>query len=284
MSPFRALKAAAALIFSCQLFVAQPVIAAACCTSATAFGVGRLLMWENFAVGTRLSLKNSLGFFGDNNDLIIDEDTAAEVRSELYSLVALSKQSALFVQVPFVFSQRRSFGDVSFGVRHQLIGIGEYLELPGIALMSSISVPSGADETAYSLFAGAAFEKTFDGIWFTQLNVGGRAPLPITLSNQDILWSGLGLDLGAVVGLELIKDVVVSLSLQYTGDSSQYYNGVVRTGSNRYKLNSAFGASWRFDPHWTIISSLSSDLFIAGLGRHFPSAISGGVGIRYGYF
>ena len=39
----------------------SPAFAAPCCMSATAFGIGRLLIWEEFAMGTRLSWLHGVG-------------------------------------------------------------------------------------------------------------------------------------------------------------------------------------------------------------------------------
>lgn len=291
------------LLFAALLFFQSSYLnAAACCTSATAFGVGRLLMWEQFAVGTRLSVRSDLGFFDGNTNFYSTSKTAGEARTDLYGLFPLSKSTSTFFQIPWgtpweIGAGEKKWasgmGDIQFGIRHQAVAIGEYVELPGVAVMASVTMPTGKSPGSgsmatgrgdFALFVGAALEKTFSSIWFTQLNLSGRAPLPQNSTQHGKYWSGLGLDIGLVGGVELITDLVASVSGQFTGESSQYIDGSLHENSGRYKCNSAMALAWRFDPHWTLLASASSDIFIAGLGKHYPAVISGGLGIRYGYF
>lgn len=50
----------AASLVAAAATLPQPARAAACCTSAASFGVGRLLVWEDWAVGLQLSHARSL--------------------------------------------------------------------------------------------------------------------------------------------------------------------------------------------------------------------------------
>jgi len=292
------------LVLSCCLqgVAIKSARAAACCTSATAFGVGRLLMWEQFAVGTRTSVKSELASFDNDGALLFNEESLGELRTDFYALFALAKPTSIFVQLPWAVPWESDneavhwhsgVGDTQLGIRHQAIAIGEYAELPGVALMASILMPTGRAKTGASLatgsgsfgfFLGAALEKTFESIWFTQLNVGGRFPLPQRLPDNDSYWPGLGLDLGLVGGVEFAQNMVISLSSQFVADSEQYFNGIAKERSGRYKGSAAVALSWRFNPHWTASLSGSSDILIAGLGKYSAGVASAGVGIRYGYF
>ena len=288
--------------------------AAPCCMSATAFGIGRLLIWEDFALGLRTSLSPGLG----------DWDAAGhwrawsnydetEWRSELWAMAAIDRRASVFARVPAVLLTRSAssttdtgggLGDLSFGLRYELLAIGELLELPAIALTVSVLAPTGratedsrsslgADVTgrgAWTLSAGLGFELTRLP-WFVRLDAGVSVPLPQERPDLPARGGhgvdqrlGVSVDLALSGGLEVASNVVVSLvpRLTWTDDTRLDEEVVART--SRLDIGLALAGSWRFDPHWTLQASFDAPLPIDGLGKNQTARLMTSLGIRYGSF
>lgn len=276
--------------------VSTRVNAAACCTSATAFGTGRLLLWESFATGLRSQLSHEIGSY--NAQRVFQPDAADNIdqhmRLDAYALVGTSENGAVFVVLPWLFPRRNdgdtiaigsNISDIQVGYRHQIIAIGEYEEIPSLALTGSILIPTGnprsagtkghevTGRNALALSAGASLEKTWMP-FFVQLNLGAsllfnqirgqvKAPDPIVPSYQVALASGM----------EITSNLVASLMGSWTYEYPA-----------QWKTEAGLSVSWRLNPHFTLQASASSDLFLNGLGSNWPANVSYGFGIRYGHF
>ncbi|HRE92199.1 MAG TPA: hypothetical protein PK095_23995, partial [Myxococcota bacterium] len=70
-----------------------------------AFGIGRLLIWEDFALGLRTSLSPGLGDW-DKDGHWRSWDGAGyhetEWRSELWALAGIDRRASIFARVPAV--------------------------------------------------------------------------------------------------------------------------------------------------------------------------------------
>lgn len=282
--------------------------AAPCCMSATAFGIGRLLIWEDFALGLRTSLAPGLGDWdADGHWRAWSNFTETEWRSELWAMAALDRRASIFARVPAVLLTRSTadttdtgggLGDLSLGLRYELLAIGELLELPAIALTVSVLAPTGratedshtplgADVTgrgAWVLSAGLSFELTRLP-WFVRLDTGVSVPLPqerADLHADQRL--GVSVDLALSGGIEVASNVVVSLvpRLTWTDATRLDEEPVART--SRLDIGLALAGSWRFDPHWTLQASFDAPLAIDGLGKNQTARLMTSLGIRYGSF
>lgn len=296
------------ILFLLTFHYSRPTNGAACCTSATAFGVGRLLMWEDFALGVKTSFKKELGSF-DETRVFHSKDFAQsrnEFRSDFWGIVGLSADASVFLLVPVSLpfeSSKTSLkyglgpGDLQVGYRHQIIGIGEFVELPGMALTASMVFPTGKsslypgvtsiEATGRGLFSamiGLSIEKTFLP-WFAQLNLGAQFPFPTPkTSSTPSYWPGLGANLNLSIGREVTKDLVLTLLTLFSFEGTQYFDQRPHPNSSRYKSGLAIATSWKMTPHITLQGSLSSDLPFGNFGKHYPGAINCGIGIRYGFF
>lgn len=282
--------------------------AAPCCMSATAFGIGRLLIWEDFALGLRTSLAPGLGAWDDEGRWqpwsAYDE---TEWRSEVWGIVGLDRRASLFLRVPAVMLARSvpgqgdvggGIGDVSAGLRYELVAIGEYLELPAIALTLAVLAPTGrspeeartdlaVDVTgrgAWVLSAGLSLEHTVLP-WFVRLDVGASVPMPQARDDLGVDQRlGVSVDVALSGGVEVDDGIVLSLVPRLTWTDATRLDEEVVDGSSRLDVGVGFAASWRLDPHWTLQAALDAPVPIDGLGKNQPGRLLTTLGLRYGSF
>jgi hypothetical protein len=299
-----------AFVFIALLTLPTPSRAAPCCMSATAFGIGRLLIWEDFALGLRTSLSPGLGDWdNDGHWRAWDSDsyTETEWRSELWAMAALDRRASLFARIPAVVLARSAaytsdtdggLGDLSLGIRYELLSIGELLELPAIAVTFAILAPTGrateasrsplgADVTgrgAWVLSTGLSFELTRLP-WFVRLDAGLSVPLPAErpdLNADQRL--GLSVDLALSGGLEVSDGLVLSLVPRLTITDQTRLDEDPVANTSRLDFGLAVTGSWRIDPHWTMQAALDAPLPIDGLGRNQTARLQTTLGLRYGSF
>lgn len=282
--------------------------AAPCCMSATAYGVGRLLNWEDFAVGLNTSFASQLGHWGaDGQWRDLAGATDREWRAELWGLAAVNERTSLFVRVPSLMLQRSGaeieesgggIADVSAGVRYELLSIGEYLELPAVAFTFSVLAPTGratdrserplaTDVTgrgAWVLSAGASIELTRLP-WYMRLDVGASVPLPQERPDLGMTQRlGPSVDVALAGGVEVARNLVFSLvpRLMYGGQT--VFDGQPQDHTEHLEMGVGLAASWRFSPHWTVQAGLDGPLAFDQWGRNQQGRLVTTLGLRYGHF
>jgi len=305
-SPTRtALAAALALALAALPAAAR---GAACCMSATAFGTGRLLIWEELAVGLRTTFSESLGAWGpDGRWRPYDTFTEREVRTELWTLVGLSRRAAVFARAPWVVTHRAAasladtgggLGDLAFGLRYELLTLGEYAELPAVALTLSATAPTGrathdaetplgvdvTDRGSWALAAGLSLEHTALP-YYARLDLGVTVPLPFERPDLQVT-QRFGPELTAALagGAELAENVVLSLIARATWALPLVLDGETVDDSDRLDLGLGLAGSWRVAPHWTLQLAVDSALYVDDLGKNQPGRLSTTLGLRYGHF
>ncbi|MGM0578702.1 MAG: hypothetical protein ACQEXJ_23465 [Myxococcota bacterium] len=290
---------------------ASPRIArgAACCMSATATGVGRLLIWETFAVGATTSWGTGIGRWDRDRrwSSYGDGYTDDEWRSEVWTLVRLSRRTSLGARLPFLLTHREAGGtsdvggglaDVQALVRYEVLSVGEYAELPAVALTAGVVAPTGratedsdsplgADVTgrgAAALTLGLSVERTRMP-WFVRGDVGLTVPLPAHRDDIDATQRyGVGLDGSVTGGFEVTEDVVTSLVLRAGWEAPVHIDGERVEDSARYDTGASLAASWRMAPHWTLQGSVGTGLPFRHLGVNREARVTTSLGLRYGYF
>ena len=299
------------LVLACvtgALAPTSPAAAAACCVSATQ-GAGRLLIWEELAVGITTGTAFGVGYWDENADWHGYGDFAEiEWRSEIWAWVALGERTSAFLGLPAMLTYREAvdvhglgggLADIQLAFRYELLAIGELLELPAVAIIASVLAPTGrsmqdataslgADTTgrgAWVLSLGTSIEKTRLP-FFLQLNLSTSLPLPAERSDLGVSQRfGPGLQSSLAGGIEAVPDeLVLSLVGRFAWEAPLSIDGSSVDNSSRRDLGAGLAISWRFDPHWTVQAAADLGLFVDGLGDNQPGRITTTIGLRYGYF
>ncbi|MBK8481996.1 MAG: hypothetical protein IPL40_12630 [Proteobacteria bacterium] len=229
-----------------------------------------------------------------------------EWRSELWSMVGLGRRWSLYGRLPWILGYRHvgnlggnvdgGLADVQAGARYELLGIGEYLRLPAVALGCGLTLPTGRTVEAADLggsgvtsrgvwvvSAAATVEKTYLP-WFVRLTVGLNAPVARRQDSGKSQRYGLGVQSDLAGGRELLRDLVLSVTARFLWEDAIRLDGAQVPDSRRSDLGLGVALSWRFDPHWTAQTAFDTGVFASGLGDNTPGRLTATVGVRYGYF
>jgi hypothetical protein len=288
----------------------RPCSAAACCVSATSFGVGRLLVWEESAFGLQLGHARSLGHYDSGGALRWNAADFSDglTQAQAWGIVRLSRRVQVQGWLPVVVNDRRAggesqiaggLGDAGAAVRLEVLTIGELEHLPSLAVTAGALAPTGTrvEETSPPLFAGATGRGAWGGSlaleaeyaflpWFVRLDAGVAAFLafrrPDTGARQRY---GPVLQAGLSTGRELVPDVLV-LAVAATGEweSSIELDGARVPGSRASSYTLASSLAWRFDPHWTLVGSVTNTAWPDGAATNRDARLGFTLGVRHGRF
>jgi len=171
-------RTATSLTLAASLAASAPQLAhaAACCISATSFGVGRLLIWEDFAGGVQLGHARTLGQWDANETLHWNPDGYSEGISQVqpWAIVRLHQLVQLQAWVPVLINDRWSssvhqiaggLGDIGAAVRFEVLSIGALRGFPSFAATVGGIAPTGrrVEQTSPPLFAGTTGRGTWGG-------------------------------------------------------------------------------------------------------------------------
>lgn len=284
--------------------------AAACCMSATSFGVGRLLIWEESAFGVRAGHSRILGEWTPGSALRpYGADYAEGVTvAEPWAIVRLHERIQVQAWIPVLMNDRESaadrqlagwLGDVGGAVRLEPVAIGQFEGLPSLAFTLAVVAPTGRriEQTLPPLFAGATGKGAWTGSlaveteyahlpWFVRGDAGVTLALPYVHAQTELSQQpGPLVQASFSAGREVIRDrLVAALALQGEWQAALRVDGDVVDGSEAHLLSLAASLSWRFDPHWTLVGALSNSVWPAVAGRNRDARLGLNVGIRHGYF
>lgn len=296
------------LLAAAFLLVAAPATAraAACCLSTSAFGTGRLAVWEEAAVGANLAYSTSTGLFDSEGAWKSYRDYAErETRLIGFGLFRLAPTLEAGARFPWVFGSREAGGrgeagngpgDLALSLRWQAIELGEFAGIPGIALTAGATLPTGrsmaetrrllgADVTGLGytvLSAGLSVERAHDP-FFVRLDAA--ALLPLAYESDGVRYRrGPGIEVLVGGGADVGRGVVLALTPRIRWDSDGFRDGERLPDSSTLELALGASAAWQFDPHWTLQASFESGIPADGFGRSRPLFTSGSIGIRHGIY
>jgi hypothetical protein len=284
-------------------------LAAACCLSSSAFGVGRLAVWESGAVLVGFSASPSPGRWDENERWVGNTAGTSdlELRPSLAGIVALGERVQLSARVPWVVNRRTADGHLDVGQgagdsllssRFELLSIGQYAELPGVAVNLGLTLPSGrpmsatrsllaADVTgrgAWVVLASVSLERAVQP-WYVQLNLGTTVPLPMPSYAPGVTQRfGPTFEASLAGGVELREGLVLSLVARATLESNLLISEQPVANSAARDLGLGPTVSWRFHPHWTLTGGVDTGIFVRGLGDNRQGRVSLSTGLRYGFF
>lgn len=287
------------------LVLASPTMARAqaCCAGASAITPGRLELHEQALVGVLLSASSGLGSYDGTRSFRATPSGVGELsaRQDVVGSVRWLQRGQLSIVIPFHASWRRTpttgtefgggMGDLNFGLRYDAINNREYRYLPGIALLTGVTLPTGrAPESARRPLGSDA-----TGIGATQFSAG----LALERSVGDFLLNLTGLaskrtrrevfgvesELGTqmmglfAVGYTIFEETAAACVLTYTHEGDAHIDGrvVPDTASSRLRLSLA--ASSTVSDSWRLQGSAFIDPPLDGLGRNQPSTVGATLGL-----
>jgi hypothetical protein len=284
--------------------------AAACCMSATAFGVGRLRIWEEAAVGVQLGTARSVGQWTEGGTLRTNGAGFSDGLSRLepWAILRLHERVQVQAWAPFLVNDRASagqsqlaggLGDLGAAVRYELVSIGEYAGLPALAFTFGALAPTGRrpEETSPPLFAGATGRGAWGGSlaveteyaslpWFVRLDAGVTAYLPFrrpdTGASQQY---GRTLQAALSAGREVLPEkLVLAVAISGEWEAAIAIGGAEVPRSKAYSYTLSGSASWLVDPHWTLVTSLTNNVWPDAAGMNRDARVGLNLGVRYGHF
>lgn len=304
------LPASATLLAALLLVAPPPARAAACCISAGVFGVGRLVVWEELAVGTSVGVGRAQGLWDHEGQFRAYGDTYSELEgiAEIWAIGRLDERFQAYARLPWLYTRRsaagesehgNALGDLQAGIRFEPVMIGEYQELPAIALTLSFLAPTGTrPEDATTSFAtgtsgrgvwavalGLSLERVM-APWFVRLDAGGSLSRPFLRSDLGVQQAyGPTLQVGLFAGRELIADKwVLALGVTNEWEAPMAIDGVTVPSSSARSASLNLSMSWKLGPHWMVQASALATPWVDGLGKNRLGRLGGTVGLRYGYF
>jgi hypothetical protein len=299
---------AAAMAVAC---VAAPdrASAGACCASATSFGVGRLLAWEDQAVGVRVSQAWSVGQWDGTGSLRWNDVGYSDAITTIqpWAIFRLHHRVQVEAWAPFVVEERAStdhhqvsggIGDVGGAVRVELVKLGRHPWVPGLALTAGFLAPTGRriESTSLPLFAGATGRGAWAGLLaleaeyargrnFVRLDGGTTAFLPF--DRPDLGQSqqyGQAFQLALSAGRELVPEVLI-LAAAVTGEweAAQHLGGATVPGSAARSVGAAASISWRPDASWTFTVSFEDSIWPDGAAENRDARAGFTFAVRRGF-
>jgi hypothetical protein len=277
--------------------------------SATSFGVGRLLVWEDAAVGLQLGEARTMGYWDQQGHLHPDADFAEGLALvQPWAIVRLAERVQVQGWVPVMVNDREvgpqsqvavGLGDVGAAVRYQMLDIGAYAGLPSLSFTLGGVAPTGTrpEQTRPPLFAGAtgrgawgtslAIESEYARLpWFVRLDAGFTWSLPFRRTDIGVIEQyGPGFQAALSTGNEVVLEkVVAAVALLGEWEAPIKLAGVVAPDSRAYSVSLAGSVSFRVASHWTLTGILTNTWWPSGLGANRDARLGFTAGIRYGFF
>ena len=292
------------------LLLSRQARAAACCLSATSFGVGRLLVWEDFAIGLSLGHARVLGEWDAQGNLHFNPPGYSEgiTRAQLWMILRLHERVQAQAWAPVLVNDRWSddqhqiaggLGDVGGAVRVELVPIGAFKNLPSLAMTLGGAFPTGerVEQTSPPLFAGATglgacagsvgLESEYAFLpWFVRLEF--RLTGYLSFRRSD---TGQREQYGPLVQTTLsagreafTNQIVIALALHGEWQDRVEFNGTSVPDSRARALSTGVSLSWRANPHWTLLATGSNAVWPSGVGMNRDARVGLDLGVRYGHF
>ncbi|HEU4382837.1 MAG TPA: hypothetical protein VFR85_04960 [Anaeromyxobacteraceae bacterium] len=302
-----------ALLFAAvlaALLAPRAASAAACCLSATSFGVGRLLVWEEMAAGVLTGYGWSLGQWTSSGQLQPNLPGFHDgvMLLEPYFILRVSERIQVQAWVPFLFNDRSmgpvdqfagGVGDIGAALRFEVLAIGEYQGLPSLAFTVGGLAPSGTrvEQTLPPLLAGTTgrgswaaslgLEAEYAWVpWFLRVEAAGTWYFPFQRQDNGLhqQWGPL-LQTGISTGMEVVPDqLVLALGLLGEWEAAYQLEGEAIPSSSTRSLSAALSTSWRASPHWTLNGVVTNSVWPDGLGSNRDARLGFTIGVRYGHF
>lgn len=150
----RSLLLAAALVAGAVALAPSAAHAQACCVGTGLVTPARLRMFEDYAVGMQTSVRNVMGSFASSGGYVASPSDATEVdfEQDLLAATRFGRHVQVALKIPFVETVRNEpgvsgrgggLGDVAANLRYDITFSGDDPWIPGVAILTGVSVPTG---------------------------------------------------------------------------------------------------------------------------------------------
>jgi hypothetical protein len=281
--------------------------AAACCLSSSAFGVGRLAPFEDFAILANQSFSRYAGHWDGRATWHSASYSESEFRTQLSGIVALHQRLELSASMPWLVTTKSAsgtdesgygIGDTQVGFRFEPIGSGEISGVPGIALVGGMTMPSGRarSERNHPL----ATDITGRGAWVLSASVvlevarmrwfvlGGAG---VTYSfEQDTALAGHTAQLGrgfqatVLSGVEVVPKWIASMLAHYAYEGAVTSDGASFPGTQKHDAGVGPAVAFQWTPNWTVQAGFDTGIYVNNMGKNHDGRYTATLGVRYGYF
>ncbi len=300
--------AAPLLVALAGSFAGERVAAAqACCATPSAFAPARLRQGENAIVGFSVGASGVTGSFGADRSFAASGPGSREVdlsQRLFLGWMPVPRLELSFV-VPFVETVRSAgaLGEVSGGIgdaklasRVHLIDVGTDAIVPGVHLLSGVTLPTGVaadrahlplatDATgtgSFQLENGLALEQSF-GRFLVNLTgtVAWRSVRDVrgTSAQQGALFGGF-----FAASYTLPNALSFALSLAYEASLEAKANGVEVPDSATAKTTVSLAAAMPVARGLRVTAGLSWTPHVDGLGKNELATVGGSIGIVWGWW
>lgn len=275
--------------------------AQSCCAGSSAITPARLALHEDALVGVQLKAATLTGSFDDGAHYRKLSAGSAELDFEesLMGAVRLGGRGQVSLFVPFEQTWRKAgdqsefgkgLGDINVGGRYDFTLAGQSSIVPGIALLTGLTLPTGtAPEAAHTPLAtdatgigafqfnlGGAVEQTF-GPWL--INAAAFVALRTSRSIDGVDTTlGPQLTTLAAVAYSFPNDAAIAVVGSYTLEGSAHVDGQEAPSSARHLGVLSLSGLLPLTDAWRLQGSLFTNPPLSPFGRNQPAS----TGITFG--
>jgi len=275
--------------------------------SSSAFGVGRLAPFEDFAILASQSFSHYAGHWDGQSDWHWASYSESEFRTQISGIVALNQRLELSAGMPWLVTTKAAggvnesghgIGDTQVGLRFEPIGSGEIAGVPGIALVGGMTMPSGRarSEVGHPL----ATDITGRGAWVLSASVMlevarmrwfvlGGAGVTYSFEKDAVLAGhttqlGRGFQATVLSGVEVVPKWIASMLVRYAYEGMVKYDGASVPRSQTHDAGVGPAVAFQWTPNWTVQGGFDTAIYLNNMGRNHDGRYAASLGIRYGYF
>jgi hypothetical protein len=283
------------LLAALPLATASRAQAQACCAGASALTPGRLAQHEDALAAIGVKATVGLGSFDGERAFVGAPAGTTElgIEQDLFWTVRVLRRAQVSLLVPFVETYRRApglsevgggLGDAQIGLRFEVVEPGSSPTIPGIALLSTLTFPTGRppEAAANRLATDATGAGVYQGAFGVALERAFGAPF-VNLTGSLTLHTGR--EVGALqvrrgpallgsasFGWAFDNTLVLAGTLTYSAELAPSIGGVAVENGGRGGTRLGLSGGYSFDEPFRVQGSVFVDPPIEGLGKAQPAA------------
>ena len=275
----------------------------ACCAGTGAVTPGRLALHEIALVGLQAKTAGVLGSYDESGRYVPAPAGAREVdlEQDAFAAVRIFERGQVALLVPLVETWRSALGvselgggvgDVNASVRYDFTTAGASRTIPGLAILTGVTLPTGRPPDApnvgalatgatgvgaYQFNFGAAFEQTF-GAWLINATgvVAARTPRTVgsgaTAVRERLAPQWTLLAAGAYT---FANDWAAALSASYSVEGDATIDGASVAATSHRALTISLSGVVPLNELWRLQAAASYNPQTSGVGQNQLTSVGG---------